>query len=90
MGTLAGLADFLQSAQQWKKPRRSGAGSVLALNEEVPQLEIGLQQPMQGKGGSVPVVRLSPPGGPWKLTLKGGMATMAGIGLTDQSFSFHF
>lgn len=60
---------------------------MLASNEEVPQLEMGLEQ---GKGGSVPMVRLSPPGGPWKLTLKGGMATMAGIGLTDQSFSFHF
>lgn len=41
---------------------------MLASNEEVPQLEMGLEQPMQGKGGSVPVVRLSPPGG---LTLKG-------------------
>lgn len=63
---------------------------MLASNEQVPQLEMGLEKPMQGKEGSVPMVRLSPPGGPWKLTMKGGMAAMGGICLTDQSFSFHF
>lgn len=33
---------------------------MLASNEEVPQLEMGLEQPMHGKGGSMPMVRLSP------------------------------
>lgn len=31
----------------------------------------------QGRESSVPMVRLSPHGGPWKLTLKGGMAALA-------------
>ncbi|RLW02162.1 hypothetical protein DV515_00007316 [Chloebia gouldiae] len=84
MGTIAGLAD----AQQWKKPR-SEAGSVLASNEKVPQLEMGLEQPM-GERGLSAHGQTVPSWGPWKLTMKGGMATMAGIGLTDQSFSFHF
>lgn len=89
MGTLAGLADASRVLRV-EEARRTGTGSVLASDEEVLQWEMGLEQLMQGKGASVPMVRLSPPGGPWKLTLKGGMAAMAGIGLTDQSFSFHF
>lgn len=62
---------------------------MLASNEEVPQLEMGLEQPM-GERELSACGQTVPSWGPWKITMKEGMATMAGIGITDQSFSFHF
>lgn len=88
MGTLAGLSDASRVLSSGRSQGEVGQAQCWPQMRRCHNWRWGWSSPCRGRGAQCPWSDC--PGGPWKLTLKGGMAAMAGIGLTDQSFSFHF